>query len=74
MHLRDKINNLKKEELTEIYNIWWGSGNCYGEDDLKSHIARYILIFYQMRSFKQSCREKCKFLIEELNYRANQKD
>lgn len=68
MKLISIINKLTKEELEEIYSIFWSNSKTCTKEDYEQHIIRYILQFYMFRS-KQSCREKCKFLIEEIKYR-----
>jgi hypothetical protein len=68
LKLSSIINKLTKEELEEIYSIFWSNSKNCTKEDYKQHIIRYILQFYMLRS-KQSCREKCKFLIEEIKYR-----
>lgn len=68
-YLSNIIDNLKVEDLVEIYSLLWNGADHFTEEDLKKHITKYIIQFYIFRHCKKSCSEKCKFLIEELKYR-----
>ena len=72
MKLSKIIHNLTKEELEEVYSIFWNISKDCSKDDYEQHIVRYILQFYMFRS-KQSCREKCQYLIDEIKYRGDKK-
>lgn len=64
--LKTILGELSKDDLNGIYNCFWSDGSNYSKEDLREHISRYILTFYKMASYKESCKEKCYFLIKQI--------
>ena len=64
--LIEKLNSLDIEKLQKIYNLLWEGAKQFKKIDLVEHIKRYIVLFYNMRKFKSSCRNKARILINAI--------
>lgn len=64
--LVQKLNNLGLVEIRKIYSKFWNGGECYTLQDLREHVRRYIIMFFQLRHYKNSCRNKAKILINAI--------
>ena len=71
--LTNLLNTLYKDDLVEIYNLLWEQGEKFEADSIREHIRNYIIMFYKMSSYKQSCKDKCYYLIKELEHRLENK-
>jgi hypothetical protein len=63
--LIEGLNNLSSEEIHNIYNVLW-QDKGYSDEDIRQHIARYIVQFYRLRHMSDNCKEKATKLINEL--------
>jgi len=61
--LIEKLEQLSRSQVLDIYGKLWSGGEAYTAQDLQAHIRRYIVLFYNMRKFRSSCRNKAKILI-----------
>ena len=60
------LDNMMKKDLHGIYNCFWKDAEKYNEDDLRLHIARYVVTLYKLSAYKHECKEKCYFLIKQI--------
>ena len=65
--LSKEIEYLSREDLEELYNIYWKAPEGWSNEDLKRHLLRYALMFWQMRSFKDSMKNRSKCIINEIH-------
>lgn len=66
--LKSILSEMGIEDLQGVYNCFWKNAENYSEEDLREHIAKYIITFYKMSAYKSSCKEKCYFLIKQIEY------
>lgn len=71
--LSKEIECLSREDLEELYNIYWKAPELWSNDDLKQHLLRYALMFWQMRSFKESMKDRSKHIINEIHKKYKEK-
>ena len=67
--LSKTLQTMTKEDLKEVYGLMWKDGDKYTEEDLRAHIAKYIILFYKCASLKPECKDKASYLLNELKYR-----
>lgn len=68
-----EINCLSREDLEDLYSTYWKGAESYTDDDLKQHLLRYALMFWQMRSFKDSMKNRSKCIINEIHKKYKEK-
>ena len=68
-----EIECLDKCDLVEIYELYWKDGNVWSDKELKQHLLRYVLMFWQMRSFKDSMKDRSKHIINEIHKKYKEK-
>jgi hypothetical protein len=72
--LANEIECLNRKDLEDLYHLYWNDGECWSNDDLKQHLLRYTLMFWQMRSFKASMKDRSKHIINEIHKKYKEKE
>ena len=68
-----EIECLCRQDLEDLYNLYWKSPECWSNEDLKKHLLSYTLMFWQMRSYKASMRDRSKHIIQEIHKKYNKR-
>lgn len=72
--LANEINCLSRKDLEDLYHLYWEDAKCWSDRDLKRHLLIYILMFWQMRSFKDSMKGRSKHIINEIHKKYKEKE
>ena len=72
--LANEIECLDRKDLEDLYHLYWEDGECWSDRDLKRHLLIYILMFWQMRSFKESMKNRSKHIINEIHKKYKEKE
>ena len=69
-----EIECLSREDLEYLYEMYWKGAKCWSDEDLRQHLLRYTLVFFQMRSFKDSMKGRSKHIISEIHKKYKEKE
>jgi len=64
--LKAIMDCMQEKDLQGVYNCFWSEAEKFSAEDIKQHIQQYIITYYKLSSYKQSCKEKCYFLIKQI--------